>query len=67
MTVGDYTCSVILARAPNYMHGTVLVTVHFSDVTALHNHPVHFVNEIHKMLDNFVISNPYCLIFFQIR
>ena len=33
-------------------------------VTVSHNHPVNFVNEIHKMLDNFVISNPFCLIFF---
>ena len=27
------------------------------------NHPVKFVNEIHKMLDNFVISNPFCQIY----
>ena len=31
----------------------------------LHNHPVNFVNEIEKMLDidNFVISNPFHVIF----
>ena len=32
-------------------------------VTVSHNHPVNFVNEMHKMLDNFVISNPLCLMF----
>ena len=30
-------------------------------VTVSHNHPVNFVNEIHKMFDYFVISNPFCL------
>ena len=30
-----------------------------------HNHPVNFVNKIHKMLDKFVISKPCCLIFFK--
>ena len=31
-------------------------------VMVSHNHPVNFANEIHKMLDNFVISNLFCLI-----
>ena len=34
-------------------------------VTVSHNHPVNFVNEIHKMLDNFVISNPFYAIFIR--
>ena len=30
--------------------------------TVSHNHPVNFVNEIYKLLDNFAISNPFCFI-----
>ena len=32
-------------------------------VTMSHNDPVNFVNEIHKMLDNLVISNPLGFMF----
>ena len=32
-------------------------------VTVSHDHPVNYVNEIHKMLDTIVISNPFYLIF----
>ena len=34
-------------------------------VTVSHNHPINFVNEIHKMIDNFIIPNPFHVILFR--